>query len=282
MNALTAATKVTNRNVYRYLRLVAPDLKFDELEIIYRRGGESVTFAYGKDRILKVPRNQEKRRNILSEVRILAHLAERDIPVALPKPLAAHDEGLYAIFERIEGKSLTHDTLDSFEPEARERFARRIGEFLAFLHTHEFPADLLAALQIGDDTIRKHHERARRKIMSIQEYAKEPFDTSSWEEQLKGYESLESIPTLAHADMDLDHIFHIPSDPRGFGVIDFADAQLADPYIDLAELSVPAETLELILSHYHTNDPTIRKKIEFGHLCRDIHRQYKAVKKSGK
>ena len=82
--------------------------------------------------------------------------------------------------------------------------------------------------------------------------------------------------------MDLDHIFHIPSDPRGFGVIDFADAQINDPYLDLAELSVSTETLDMILAHYHTTDSTMRDKIAFGHLCRDIHRQYKAVKKSGK
>ena len=41
MNTLTESTKITNRNVYRYLRLVAPDLQFDDLEMIYRRGGES-------------------------------------------------------------------------------------------------------------------------------------------------------------------------------------------------------------------------------------------------
>ena len=85
MNTLTESTKITNRNVYQYLRLVAPDLQFDDLEMIYRRGGESVTFSYGKDRILKVPRNEEKRKNILNEVRILAHLAKIEVPVALPK-----------------------------------------------------------------------------------------------------------------------------------------------------------------------------------------------------
>jgi aminoglycoside phosphotransferase (APT) family kinase protein len=178
MNTLTESTKITNRNVYRYLRLVAPDLQFDDLEMIYRRGGESVTFTYGKDRILKVPRNEEKRRNILSEVRILAHLAEVDVPVALPKPVMAHDEGLYAIFERIEGASLTHAALDAFNPEERETFAERLGAFLTLLHTHTYPPDLIEKLRVTDEGIQSHHQRARRKILSINEYAQEPFDTS--------------------------------------------------------------------------------------------------------
>lgn len=82
--------------------------------------------------------------------------------------------------------------------------------------------------------------------------------------------------------MDMDHILNITPAPKRYCVIDFADAHIADPYIDLGELSVSSDTLNVILSHYTTSDPTIREKIAFSHLCRDIHRQYKRVKKSSK
>ena len=58
--------------------------------------------------------------------------------------------------------------------------------------------------------------------------------------------------------------------------------QLALQYVDLGELSVSSDMLDLILSHYTTSDPAIREKIAFSHLCRDIHRKYKQVKKSSK
>ena len=105
-------------------------------------------------------------------------------------------------------------------------------------------------------------------------------------------ECLDQRWAVVHTDLQINHLFFVQEDFEQLAIIDFADALLHDPAIDLSEFAiemysdlppdgiVAKRVIDAVLRCYQTDDATITEKIEFGLLVFQIGRAYQSVKNS--
>lgn len=271
--------KVTNRNFRKYLKTFLPEIPLDELEHIYRRGGDSFAFWYGDDRILKVGRHEASRRCLKLEFELLTYLHQFDHEIQLPEPIQGNEDGLYAIYRRIDGDVLTPEAVAAFSDEQLSVFARQIGTFLSFLHTHPFPDTLLDQMEIEGNTFEVMRKRSLRKIQIIREFGGEDYDTDRWEADLERLcQTMQFDACVIHCDLGLDHVLSLP--PGGFAIIDFADTLINDRYVDLLSMELPRELLDELCAHYEPGAPALEERIAYRDLLGEIQRANKAVDKA--
>ena len=190
------------------------------------------------------------------------------------------EDGLYAVYKRIDGDALTPETISSFSPGQRASFARSIGRFLSFLHTHSFPESVLSLIPVEDDTFDVVYRRSLRKIRSIDEYGDGATDTADWEDRLTSlHGSMHLDLTVTHCDLTCHHVFSSRSDGFDFAIIDFADALIHDRYVDITRIDLPPDLLRLVLENYDPKTPELEDRISFWNLAGEIHTVYKQIKK---
>ena len=115
-------TEIGTDNVYDFLKQVAADISLADLKPLSNRhrGGDSLTFYYRNDSILKVPRRNDSRTGVLKEVKLIEYLHTQPLPFVVARPIFAHEKGFYAMFSRINGTSLPIEVFEEFTP-------RRVG-----------------------------------------------------------------------------------------------------------------------------------------------------------
>ena len=290
---MAETTEIGTENVYDFLKRFATDISLADLKPVFNRhrGGDSLTFYYRNDSILKVPRRNDYRTGLLKEVKLTEYLCTQPLPFIVAKPILAHEKGFYAMFSRIDGASLPVEAFEEFTPGALESFGKSIGTFLSFSHNHKFPTEILDAIPRADDPFEIALREAGRQLTFIRKHAVE-VDTNQWTEKLESLrESLDQRWAVVHCDLQINHLLFVGGNPEQLAIIDFADALMHDPAVDLSEFAIEMysdlppdgvaakKIVDAVLKHYQTDDPAIKTKIEFGLLIFEIQRAYQhAVK----
>ncbi len=290
---MNQTTKITADNVCDFLKRFAPDISVEYLKPISNRhrGGDSFTFYYRDDAILKIARNAYRAR-LLKEVELTEYLHTLLMPFTVAKPIIGHDEGFYAMFSRINGSSLPIKALETFTTRELESFGKSLGTALTFLHNHKFPDAVLDHIPHATDPFAVAIRDTRQKLAFIAENITEIY-TSRWREKLENLqEHLNQRWTVVHTDLQINHLFFVQENLEHPAIIDWADALLHDPAIDLSEFAiemysdlppdgiVAKKVIDVVLKYYQTDDPAITEKIEFGLLVFQIGRTYQWVKNS--
>ena len=203
-----------------------------------------------------------------------------------------HDQGFYAIFSRINGSSLPIEALETFTARELESFGKSLGTSLTFLHNHKFPDEVLDHIPRAADPFAVAIRDTRQKLAFIGENTTEIY-TSRWSEKLENLQgSLDQRWAVVHTDLQINHLFFVQENLEQLAIIDFADALLHDPAIDLSEFAiemysdlppdgiVAKKVIDVALKYYQTDDAAITEKIEFGLLVFQIGRAYRWVKNS--
>ena len=286
-------TEIGAENVYDFLKQFATDISLADLKPVSNRhrGGDSLTFYYRDDSILKVPRRNDYRTGLLKEVKLTEYLHTQPLPFVVAKPILAHEKGFYAMFSRIDGASLPIETLEEFTPGELESFGRSVGTFLSFLHNHKFPTEVLDAIPRAHDPFEVALQEARRQLAFIEKHTVE-VDTTQWTKKLKSLpESLNQKWAVIHCDLQINHLLFVQGNLEQLAIIDFADALMHDPAVDLSEFAIEMysdlppdgiaakQIVDAVLKHYQTDDPEIESKIELGFLVFAIRRTYQQVVK---
>ncbi|RKU35205.1 hypothetical protein C6496_18120 [Candidatus Poribacteria bacterium] len=286
-------TKITADNVCDFLKRFAPGISVEYLKPIANRhrGGDSFTFYYRDDAILKVARNAYRAR-LLKEVKLTEYLHALSMPFTVAKPIMGHDQGFYAMFSRINGSSLPIEALETFTARELEAFGKSLGTALTFLHNHKFPDAVLDHIPPPTDPFAVAVRDTRQKLAFIAENTTQIY-TSRWSEKLENLqERLNQRWTVVHTDLQINHLFFVQGNLEQLAIIDFADALLHDPAIDLSEFAiemysdlppdgvVARKVIDVVLKYYQTDDPALTEKIEFGLLVFQIGRAYRWVKNS--
>ena len=286
-------TEIKAENVYDFLKRFATDISLEDLKPVshHHRGGDSLTFYYRDDSILKIPRNAY-RTGLLKEAKLTAYLHALSLPFVVAKPIMVHDQGFYAMFSRIDGASLPIEALEGFTPGALESFGRSLGAFLSFLHGHKFPDEVLDYIPRADDPFTATLSEARQQIAFIEKHTAE-VNTSRWNEKLASLqESLDQKWAVIHSDLQINHLFFVQGSLEQLAIIDFADAVMHDPAADLSEFAiemysdlppdgvVAKKIIDMVLKHYQTDDLAIEEKLQFGLLVFEIGRTYQQVRNS--
>ncbi len=288
---MNQTTEITADNVCDFLKTFATDISIENLKPISNRhrGGDSLTFYYRDDSILKIPRNAY-RTGLLKEAKLTAYLHTLSMPFTVTKPIMVHDKGFYAMFSRINGSSLPIEALEGFTPGELEAFGKSLGTSLTFLHRHKFPDEVLHHIPRATDPFAVAIRDTRQKLAFIAENTTEIY-TSRWREKLENLqERLNQRWSVVHTDLQINHLFFLQENLEQIAIIDWADTVLHDPAIDLSEFAiemysdlppdgiVAKRVIDVVLKYYQTDDDAITEKIEFGLLIFQIWCAYQWVK----
>lgn len=290
---MNQTTEIKAENVCDFLKRFATDISVEYLKPISNRhrGGDSFTFYYRDDAILKIARNAYRAR-LLKEVKLTEYLHTLSMPFTVAKPITVHDNGFYAMFSRIKGASLPIEALEKFTTRELESFGKSLGASLTFLHRHKFPDEVLDYIPHATDPFAVAIRDTRQKLAFIAENTAE-VDTNQWREKLENLqESLNQRWTVVHTDLQINHLFFVQEDIEQLAIIDWADALLHDPAVDLSEFAIemysdlPSDgivvkkVIDVVLKYYQTDDAAITEKIEFGLLVFEIGRAYRRIRNS--
>ena len=290
---MNQTTEIKTENVRDFLKKFAADISIENLKPISNRhrGGDSLTFYYGDDAILKIARNAYRAR-LLKEAKLTEYLHTLSMPFTVAKPIMVHESGFYAMFSRINGASLPIEALEEFTAGELESFGKSLGTSLTFLHRHKFPDEVLDYIPHAADPFAMAIRDTRQKLAFIAENTAET-DINQWSEKLENLqESLDQRWAVVHTDLQINHLFFVQKNLEQLAIIDFADALLHDPAIDLSEFAiemysdlppdgiVAKRVIDAVLKYYQTDDAAITEKIEFGLLVFQIGRAYQSVKSS--
>ena len=290
---MAETTEIGAENVYDFLKRFATDISLADLKPVSNRhqGGDSLTFYYRNDSILKVPRRKDYRTGLLKEVKLTEYLCTQPLPFIVAKPMLAHEKGFYAMFSRIGGASLPIEAFEVFTPGALESFSRSVGSFLSFLHNHKFPAEVLKYIPRAEDPFEVALHEARRQLTFIREHTVE-VDINQWTEKLESlHESIDQRWTVVHCDLQINHLLFVGGNLEQLAIIDFADTLMHDPAVDLSEFAIDMysdlfpdgvavkKIIDAVLKHYQTDDPALEAKIEFGLLIFAVQRAYQEAVK---
>lgn len=290
---MNQTTEITAENVCDFLKKFATDISIEDLKPISNRhrGGDNFTFYYRDDAVVKIARNAYRAR-LLKEVKLTEYLHALSMPFTVAKPIMVHDKGFYVMFSRINGSSLPIEALETFTATELESFGKSLGTALTFLHKHKFPDEVLGYIPRATDPFAVAIRDTRQKLAFIAENTTEIY-TSRWREKLENLQKcLNQRWTVVHTDLQINHLFFVLENLEQLAIIDFADALLHDPAIDLSEFAiemysdlppdgiVAKKVIDVVLKYYQTDDAAITEKIEFGLLVFQIGRAYQWVKNS--
>ena len=284
-------TEIKAENVRDFLKKFAADISIENLKPISKRhrGGDNFTFYYRDNAILKVARNAY-RPLLLKEFKITEYLHTLSMPFTVAKPIMVHESGFYAMFSKINGASLPIEALEGFTAGELESFGKSLGTSLTFLHRHKFPDEVLDYIPHAADPFAMAIRDTRQKLVFIAEDTAET-DINQWNEKLENLqESLDQRWAVVHTDLQINHLFFVQKNLEQLAIIDFADALLHDPAIDLSEFAiemysdlppdgiVAKKVIDAVLKYYQTDDTAIIEKIEFGLLVFEIGRAYQRIR----
>jgi aminoglycoside phosphotransferase (APT) family kinase protein len=213
------AEEVGEAAALRRLREQLPDLAAGHIEPI-RSGWDSHAFVVEDMWIVRVPRRREAEESLRREGALLAAVAAR-LPSSTPEvDRVTQQSPICVVTRKIAGvPAHGHPTTGT-----------ELGRFLAALHA--VPTEVLPLPTSDVSSWRAAHEQRRAQ------FERSVFPLLDLDERRRAHDLFASIefdfaPTLVHGDLGPEHVL-CRSDGHIEGVIDWGDARIGDPAIDLA------------------------------------------------
>jgi len=196
-----------------------PDLAGERIAPI-RHGWDTYAFLVDEQWIARVPRRDEAERSLRREAELLVAIAPR-LPSPVPHVERVSEESpVVVVTRRIAGSPATGEAKTGAE----------LGRFLAALHAVPVESVPLPRASVAD--WRAEHDRRRGQ------FEEHVFQFLGAGERRKARSLFASVefdfePIPVHGDVAPDHVL-CTDDGRVAGVIDWGDARIGDPGIDLA------------------------------------------------
>lgn len=233
--------------VLSLVRRHVPDVQ--SVTSVDESGGEARTYAIDDNIILKVQRPQQlrPRTSLEKEVFFLQQL-EQEPAIPVPRVLAYGREGRYIEYNvqtRMPGKAMRHVSLDA---EAHAAVLTELGKTLR--RVHELPQEPFrsSGLFPADDSFDVVQARFAHYFASMTERIQEqgrPWSLEQTPEEV-GNQALAALPRsderiALHSNPGPEHTFVIPETGAYSGLIDFGDAFISHPALDLRRRAGPQD-----------------------------------------
>lgn len=225
-------------------------------------GQDHQAFAVGNDLIARFATGPSAAAasSVTREARVLATV-DRRLPVATPAVVAARPDLGLLVTSRIEGRSLLGRTLPSRET------ADTIAHVLMAVHGLQL-GHLVGAVEHDDHALAAYAEEAHGHL-DVAGQRMTPASRRAAEAALARLPDEALTAVFVHNDFGAEHLF---VDDRGAltGVIDWADAALADPAVDLARVLRdfgPAVLSRVVARYPAVGDPDTRARTWFLARC---------------
>lgn len=240
------------------VRMRFPGLRFDHARVV-TDGWDSLVVELDGAWIVRLPRRPEVGEWIEKELRLLSELAPC-LPVAIPRFELVSRDGLVCVVYRSIHGSPARAGIDG-------RTGRDLGRFLEALHG--FPAERARALGVPSFDPAAWRERLESVCDEFRSRVApllDPADRRRAEPTLVGVTELEFTPVLVHADLGPAHV--LCEEGRVVGVIDWSDARVGDPALDLAWClhGTPAPVAEGVAHEYRVDAELRRRSLLYHRL----------------
>lgn len=213
------AEEVSGESAVRRLREQLPDLADGRIEPI-RSGWDSHAFVVEDTWIVRVPRRREAEESLRREVALLAAIAAR-LPSCTPEVERVTDESpICVVTRKIAGAPASGHPQTGVE----------LGRFLATLHA--LPAESLPLPASDISSWRAAHDDRRSQFERCVFPLLDP-DERRLAHNLFASVAFDFEPAPVHGDLGSEHVL-CGTDGHIEGVIDWGDARIGDPAIDLA------------------------------------------------
>lgn len=226
-------------------------------------GGEARTYAIDDTLILKTQRPQQlrPRTSLEKEVFFLRQLADAAPELSVPRVVGYGREGSlveYTLMTRMPGIAMRHATLTG---EARLSALHALGRTLRRIHELPLAPFVASGLFPGDQSFVDLQIRLGTSFNELADkirHEQRPWQLTHTPEQV-GAQALLSIPRSAeraalHSNPYLEHVFVYPEDGQYSGLIDFGDAYLSHPALDMRRWNQIADR-EALLQGYTSERP---------------------------
>jgi len=261
---------VNQKDVFQMLKKIFSDLETSEVSFLYH--GSYNVFIVKDDFIFRFPdkhfRNQKGQEMIANEIKTL-NLLKNHVTFKIPDPIffSTRKDELYMGYKKIEGISLSR-CIRMMSSNQKLRIAASIGKILSELHSKSLVYHIFPNTNFSLNAFKRDWENKFEKIKDIV-YPILSENQKQWVHELYSrYLNNENNfifePCLAHCDFDTSNIIVNPSIFRIEGIIDFEEARLYDPSVDLLFLEEGEEFMTRIFKNYRIhkyND--LKERIHF-------------------
>jgi aminoglycoside phosphotransferase (APT) family kinase protein len=235
-------------------------------------GWDFQVFEVDRNWLFRFPKREESAAKLTKEYQLLSDLEEW---VSLPVPNYQY------YCESYEGSSwpfagynkLPGTPADVAETVDWPSVARQLGHFLADLHAYPIDRAEEAGVPNERDRLAQWCDESLTELDGVAELPVDRRDLSSYlESDVPG--RFDDTPRLVHNDLWAEHVLIDPHTRRVSGIIDWGDAAIGDPTVDLAGVYAwhGEQGLRDVLTHYTgTLDPDIICRARYLTTCLAIH-----------
>jgi isopentenyldiphosphate isomerase/aminoglycoside phosphotransferase len=219
-------------------------------------GWDTVATAVEGRWLDRVPRFPDAEVQLRNEVRLMPRLAPL-LPLAVPVPIVLDESPLRVRHRLVPGELATAAPLSHAD-------GIRMGEFLRVLH--DMPVNVYIESGIPEATAARAELLATLERMLHRVQPLLPADQQDAGHELLRRIALRTPATLVHGDLAAHHV---TSDDRGIvGILDWKDARVADPAVDLAWplYGAPEPFAEGVATAYGATDDELARALDWHRL----------------
>jgi len=234
-----------------------PELEFRSFEPV-GGGWDCFTYEVNGAWIFQFPRMPGAMETTRKQIALLPRLAP-ELPTAVPVPELVSEEPLFMGYRKIPGEPLDVDAgLDGDLPECLGRFVHDL---------HAVPPEVVGWHPRGAETLRRElraelqafRERVSPLLSSAERGVADAMISAFVDEDA----NFRFAPAVAHRDIGPEHVLATP-DGSLAGVVDWGDAEVGDPALDLWWVAGHPGFGERMLTAYGgAPDATFRTRAEF-------------------
>ena len=256
--------------VFKILKLIFSDLSLSEVSFLYH-GSYNVYIVKGKY-IFRFPdkhfRNKKGEELITNEVKVLNSLKE-NVSFKVPEPIfvSTKKEELYMGYERIEGKSLSLCITDMTKSQ-KLSVAAQIGKILSELHSENLISKVFHKTTFSLKSFKLHwhdwFEKIDEIVFPILSENQKRWTRDLFKKYLRNENNFKFHPSISHCDFDTSNIIINPSNFQIQGIIDFEEAKLYDPSVDLLFYAQGKEFMNELFENYKIyNYNDLKERMQF-------------------
>ena len=204
----------------------------------------------------RTPRFADAEVQLRNEVRLMARVAPL-LPLEVPVPIVLDESPLRVRHPLVTGEVATDAPLSRDD-------GKRLGEFLRALH--DMPVNVYVESGIPEATAARAELLATLERMLHRVVPLLPQDQQEPGRALLRRVALRTPATLVHGDLAAHHVTW--SDSRMVGVLDWKDARVADPAVDLAWplYGTPEPFAEAVATSYGVTDDELGRALDWHRL----------------